>query len=824
MIPFNWKKYIGLFFLSAILILLFTVIWRNLLLSVSEKSPFSLRLVIKSTTPQVARLYYNPGDGFSEKNTVESVLSGDHRFHDCSFAIPKQPIQGFRFDPAKPTASLVIQRIDIVMEIANDFNLTVKRIELDDLKPAKQIKEFAIQSNQLTVATADDADDPQIAIPVAISFDAWYQSEYFLLFIRMSLKILAVGILSTLLLWIWFRWEDQTAGVIALIALIVFGLRCWPIYIQAMTPLLNISIQSSVYGKLALYYDLGGGLTENDSANTLVLPDKNVRNYQIEIPSKPIFNLRIDPPASKDVFAVGAISITDGLGHPLKPFHIRLRNAYPNKDISEFRLAEASLALRTKDNAPDPQVNIPFASPLSIKPGIVHYLIRVLSELLLIFVAMTVFVFFIHKKKYRPEWFIFITSVGIIFLRDPGIISNPRFLAEEGSLFFRHAYHADGFAISSLFNNHEIAGYYNLVADFSAWVAATFFSLSYAPYATLCISLLIQIIPLYIIAASHSPLWNSPLKKTLGSLLILLVPVSSEVWLNTIGSQFHLGLTSFLILLESGDGISLWKKWLYRGLLLIGGFTGIGSCLLTPFFFFKGLIRDRQRETLLHGALLTFTATVQLLSLWHSSNTRLSNMGDPYSLTANMVNTNFISSLLGPAVAQHLSQIIYGIYANANHALPVLLISLLAGEAIFLYFLSRRTHNPWLSFTTLGALLTAMIVAYIGMLAGKWDTIDPYNAPRYYWLPNVILSLGIFFAIKEQSSFSRTIRYNAFTAFCLLLILINGILNYDMSDNRDKSPSWRNEVMLWIQNDEKKTIALWPQGWQVELKKKRTLE
>ena len=827
MIDFNWKRYIGLFFLSAGLILMFVVIWRSLLLSVSEKSPFSLRFVVKSTTPQIARLYYNLGEGLSEKNTVESVLSGDNRFHDCFFPIPKQSIQGFRFDPAKPTASLVIKKADIVMEIASDFHITVTHIDLDALKPAHQIKEFAMQENQLTVATTNDADDPQIAIPVAISFDTWYQSEYFLLLIRMILKILSVGILSTLLLWIWSRWDDQQAGIIALIALIVFGLRCWPIYFHAMNPpLLNVSIQSSTYGKLQLYYDLGEGFSEKDSASALVVPDANERNYQIEISrKKQIFNLRLDPPASKDGFIIKGISITDGRGHPIKPFHISLKDAYPNKDISVFRLAEASLTLRMEDNASDPQVIIPFTSPLSIDIGPVHFLIRVLSELLLIFVvAMTMVLFFVHKKKYRIELFIFVVSVGIIFLRYPGIIFNPRFMAEEGSLFFWRAYHSDAFSISSLFNNYETVGYYNLIADFAAWVAATFFSLPYAPYATLCISFLIQIIPLYMIVTSLSPLWNSPLKKTMGSLLVLLVPVSGEVWLNTLGTQFYLGLISFLILLESGDMLSRWKKWLYRGLLLIGGFSGITSCLLTPFFFLKGVVRDRNRETLLHAALLTFTATLQLLSLWHSSNTRLSNMGDPYSLIANLINANFVSTLLGPAVAQHLSQIIYGIYTDANDALPFLLISILVGEAIFLYFLSRRTNDPRLSITTLGTLLITIIISYIGMLDSKWVTVDPYNAPRYFWLPNVILALGIFFAIKEQPSFSRTIRCNIFMAFCFLFILINGILNYDMGDDYKKLPSWKNEVTLWMQNDEKKTIALWPHGWQVELRKKKLRE
>jgi len=196
MIDFNWKRYIGLFFLSAGLILMFVVIWRSLLLSEAGGSPFSLRLVIKSDTPQITKLYYNLGEGFSEKNTVVSDLPGDGRFHKCSFSIPRQSIQGFRFDPSMSTASMVIKKADIMIEIAGGFTMVVKRIDLHDLKPANQIKKFTMQSDQLIVVTADNADDPQIALPVAVTFDTWYESDFFLLLIRLILKIAALDMVS----------------------------------------------------------------------------------------------------------------------------------------------------------------------------------------------------------------------------------------------------------------------------------------------------------------------------------------------------------------------------------------------------------------------------------------------------------------------------------------------------------------------------------------------------------------------------------------------------------------------------------------------------
>ena len=620
MSPFPWRKFLGLFLLSATLIVSFMVVWQNLTLFSQSQPSFSLRMAIKTTEPQVAQLFYNMGAGFSEENSVTSSLPGDGRFHDRFFPIPNQTIQVFRFDPAMSAGTLVIKRVNVVMDITSNFGITVKHIDLQNLMSAHQIKEFTFKSGELTVLTEENADDPQIVIP--ISFDAWNLWRVFWHLAQMTLKILTVGLLCGLLMWIWCRWDDQTSGMIAIIALIVFGLRCGPIYIDAMSPMLNIPIQSSAYGLMQLFYDLGHGFSENDSTRIMIYPDTTERIYRMEIPEKPILNLRIDPPASKDTFVLGGISITDGLGHSIKPFHVDLKNVFSNEDISYFRLTGSVLSLQTKDHASDPQIHIPLASPLFAKIGPIPFFIRIVFELLFISAVTIAMVLFCiaAKTPNRLRWLLFATSIGILFMRYPGIVLDPRFLAEEGSLFFQRAYNyqSEVISLSTFFYTHEIVGYYNFIADFASWVAATFFPLPHAPYATLFLSFVFQIFPLYLIAMSNNALWSSPLKKTMGILLVLLVPLSSEVWLTMIGTQYHLGLIAFLILLESGERLSRGKTWLYRGMLLVGGFSGISSCLMTPFFFLKA-IHNRHRETLLQALLLSFSAALQLLSLLYSS-------------------------------------------------------------------------------------------------------------------------------------------------------------------------------------------------------------
>lgn len=768
--------------------------------------------------PGTARLYYNTGKGFSKEESTISNLAGDGRFHDCVFPIPAQSIQGFRFDPAASKGRVTIKNADIIMEIAGNVRMTVQRIDLMKFRPGQQIRELSFKDGELNIAVEENANDPQIAVPA--SFDAWYRLGIFWHLSLLLLKIIAAGLFCALLMWIWSKWDDHPSGAIAIIALLVFGLRCGPLYVSATSPALNLSIQSSVYGNLQLYYDLGKGLSEGNSIKTLIYPDTDEQIYRMEIPDKRIFNLRIDPPISKDPFVIGDITITDGLGRPLKPFYVDLQNASVNEDIPVFDRRGSMLFLQTKDDAPDPQVRIPLAPPLLAGIDFVYLLIRTVSELLFIAAIALTMVLFCRPERetHRLRWLLLFTSIGILFMRYPKIVLDPRFLAEEGALFFKRAYQSGVTSFSSFFYNHEIVGYYNLIADFASWVAATFFPLRYAPYATLFLSFAFQIFPVYLIAISRNPLWDSPLKKTVGIVLVLLVPISSDIWLTMIGTQYHLGLITFLILLESGERLSRWNTWLFRGMLFIGGFSGISSCLMTPFFFLKALY-NRKRETLLQALLLAFAAGLQLLSLWRSSS-RLSNLGDPLSFLANMVNANFVSTLMGPAVASDLSQIIYRMADKDPFALAVSLTLLLMLEALFLIHLFRRIDTPGLFLMAVGALLITITASYIGMLNGKWETVDPYNASRYFWLPNVMLAFCVLFAVREKPTFSLTIQSNLLIGFCLLLIVVQGALHYDMTGYVRNMPSWKKETALWMRSDGNRTIALWPQGWQLELEKK----
>ena len=139
-------------------------------------------------------------------------------------------------------------------------------------------------------------------------------------------------------------------------------------------------------------------------------------------------------------------------------------------------------------------------------------------------------------------------AVGIFILlvvvRIPAILTDGRFWAEEGVVYFHAAWHQSW--LDALFTIHT--GYLNLVASVATLLALHLVTLEQAPLVTTAVACGIQILPTIILATSRIP-WLKRWPTFTIALLLLLIPAGdSEVWLNSITSQFHLALCVGLIL------------------------------------------------------------------------------------------------------------------------------------------------------------------------------------------------------------------------------------------------------------------------------------
>ena len=134
--------------------------------------------------------------------------------------------------------------------------------------------------------------------------------------------------------------------------------------------------------------------------------------------------------------------------------------------------------------------------------------------------------------------------------------------------------------------------------------------LEWAPAFTTLGALAIQLIPYAFILFGRLTLARRLGDKIALCAILLLAPLSNEVWLTTSNSQFYLSMGTALLLFEHtrrGTTRELWK----RVYLATAGLTSVTSCILAPAYLLKGWLR-RERTTLMRGVLLSVCVAVQL--------------------------------------------------------------------------------------------------------------------------------------------------------------------------------------------------------------------
>ena len=118
-----------------------------------------VNITMKSSIAGTAKIYYDLGEGLSEKNSSSAYVNKNGILSHYQFQIPEEKrIYSLRFDPAGGHVEIRGVRI------ADGFGNTFKRFDLSELKPHHQINKFEIVNDQAFVDMAPEADDPQIYI------------------------------------------------------------------------------------------------------------------------------------------------------------------------------------------------------------------------------------------------------------------------------------------------------------------------------------------------------------------------------------------------------------------------------------------------------------------------------------------------------------------------------------------------------------------------------------------------------------------------------------------------------------------------------------
>lgn len=208
-------------------------------------------------------------------------------------------------------------------------------------------------------------------------------------------------------------------------------------------------------------------------------------------------------------------------------------------------------------------------------------------------------------------WF----ALGLLLVaaRAPWLLSTPRLLAEEVTVYLDHALtHPPA---EALFAPHQ--GYYQLWTNAAAVLAARLGPIEHAPWFLLAFALLGTASLVAAVAASPAPWLHPPPARAAALAVLALAPSSSAVWMSAGSLQYMLPAGVVLLLLEGSAPSGRSGNWARRGFIASAALNGGMCALLTPLVllrWLRGCSETRRRSSvfllsvLLHGALVAVAA------------------------------------------------------------------------------------------------------------------------------------------------------------------------------------------------------------------------
>lgn len=369
--------------LATVLLALITSVWHTLILY-PDVSRSYVKMTVKSSIFDMARLYYDRGSGLNESDSHSIALAGDDRFHDYLFMLPNVPIKHLRFDPPNIAGyHLIISHLALVDSSENLLQI----INLNQLQPANQIRSFDLSDGKLVIVTGDKADDPQINIALPKPFKPSYFSPLLLrLYGQIFLEFLILcgiiwmlmGLIGTL------HTKDPRIAALLIAVILLCGWRCWILYQNHSFAYVDISIKSNTFGTIQLFYDTGYWFVDADSVKSALLGNNSYHRYRLNLPNLPIYAFRFDPLTHGGVIAVKDIQIRDGSGrlhHSIDTKVIR-----PLEQMTGFHLRNQELVFETSGEDYVPKLLIPLGKPFSMNRIITLADISFLSRILLEFI------------------------------------------------------------------------------------------------------------------------------------------------------------------------------------------------------------------------------------------------------------------------------------------------------------------------------------------------------------------------------------------------------------------------------------------------------
>ena len=407
---------------------------------------------------------------------------------------------------------------------------------------------------------------------------------------------------------------------------------------------------------------------------------------------------------------------------------------------------------------------------------------------------------------------------ALMFFRLPTRYLQPFFFAEEGPLYFHHAYHHSLLDALRTTKLGYFAGWTNLACTLAAHAVP----LEYAPAVTTAMGTLLWAGLLALVALPSGPLASHTARLAAVAVLILIPVHDGKTHASF--AQYYLCFATALVLV-SGAGAA-WERWFRRLMLLVAGTSGMQPLFLAPLFVWKWLRRGREREVLVQIGILAACGALQAgVLLWTMQNapeevsTKRWTMFEPGVFGGAITTRSLVAPFAGEAAMKAAGAWFFAALTAVPRAAAywAALAAALAGWALALALIvgPARLRAPATRGLAL-AYLTVTLLSFVGAITNQDGTksLILLDHARYFAAPNLMLGT----ALLVHATSPVASRWRALYRVLVAWVLVVGAYVYvaQPDPNLVAGPDWRAEIAAWRQ-DPRRPVHTWPPPWRMRL-------
>jgi hypothetical protein len=414
-----------------------------------------------------------------------------------------------------------------------------------------------------------------------------------------------------------------------------------------------------------------------------------------------------------------------------------------------------------------------------------------------------------HVLSCYQKLFCLVVFMILVAIRIPSVWHG-RFWAEEGTIFFSHAWHTRWYQ-ALIFS---YGGYLNLAANLGGVLARHLVPIEKACYVTSIFGLIVQTFPAAVLCLSKDRWLQNRFGLVSALLIVATLPMSQEIWLSSIGSQCHLNLCVALILSLETTAAKI-PIFIYAT-LAFAGLSGPGAVFLTPLFFARSWI-EKSRARLMQAITLTLACALQFIWFYHPAERVVSGLGkssQPVGIDPILfMNICFEKHILGPFLGMQRTEMLTRNWWDvAMHGrlsvVPALGAIFVLSLLCYVAWRAKKIESRWL----IAAGVTLCVIANIGALGDKTFLLIAGTGERYVFAPQVLFELSLLPVVFGSSGWLKRT-----TTLTICWLLVVALAEYFSTPTVfSEGPAWNAEINIWKNNPRYKP-KVWPPFWTVDL-------